>query len=290
MLELNLSENTNSQLQANGYNPQGKYYARVETKETYDLKKLAKHMHQHNAAFSSGLIVGILTDMVACIKELALDGNVIKIDDLGLFKASVESNGLTLRSGAKISAGKGSQRTDAELTSDISKQQFAVGAVKLIMQATGETTKDDMTSEAKLSFTKAARDLIKSKTGNDSTGNAGGEDNGGGDDNGSGGSGSGSGSGSITTGVAAPTIGGEAAFATSTQVTMSGPDGAEIRYTTDGSTPTASSTLYTEAITVSSSVTLKAIAIKDGQSSEVTTKQFVKSDGGADDPSGFEGA
>ena len=294
MLELNLSENTNSQLQANGYNPQGKYYARVETKETYDLKKLARHMHQHNAAFSSGLIVGILTDMVACIKELALDGNVIKIDDLGLFKASVESNGLTLRSGAKISAGKGSQRTDAELTSDISKQQFAVGAVKLIMQATGETTKDDMTSEAKLSFTKAARDLIKSKTGNDSTGNAGGEDNGGGDGNGSGGSGSGSGSGSgtgsITSGVAAPTIGGEAAFTTSTQVTMSGPDGAEIRYTTDGSTPTASSTLYTEPITVSSSVTLKAIAIKDGQSSEVTTKQFVKNTSGGDDPSGFEGA
>ena len=98
------------------------------------------------------------------------------------------------------------------------------------------------------------------------------------------------GSGSITTGVAAPTIGGEAAFTTSTQVTMSGPDGAEIRYTTDGSTPTASSTLYTEPITVSSSVTLKAIAIKDGQSSEVTTKQFVKNTSGGDDPSGFEGA
>ncbi len=99
-----------------------------------------------------------------------------------------------------------------------------------------------------------------------------------------------SGTGSITTGVAAPTIGGEGAFTTSTQVTMSGPDGAEIRYTTDGSTPTASSTLYTEPITVSSSVTLKAIAIKDGQSSEVTTKQFVKNTSGGDDPSGFEGA
>ena len=104
------------------------------------------------------------------------------------------------------------------------------------------------------------------------------------------GSGSGSGTGSITSGVAAPTIGGEGAFTTSTQVTMSGPDGAEIRYTSDGSTPTASSTLYTEAITVSSSVTLKAIAIKDGQSSEVTTKQFVKNTSGGDDPSGFEGA
>ena len=177
MLELNLSENTNSQIQANGYNPQGKYYARVETKETYTLKMLAKHMHQHNTAFSTGLITGVLTDMVACIKELVLEGNVIKIDDLGLFKASVEANALTLTSGAKISAGKGSQRTDAELTADIAKQQFAVGAVKLIMQATGETTKDDMTGDAKLSFTKAARDLIKSKTGSDATEGTGGSQN-----------------------------------------------------------------------------------------------------------------
>ena len=125
------------------------------------------------------------------------------------------------------------------------------------------------------------------ETGENDGGNGGGSGNGG---NSGGNGGNSGGSGSITTGVAAPTIGGEAAFTTSTQVTMSGPEGAEIRYTSDGSTPTASSTLYTEPLTVSSSVTLKAIAIKDGQSSEVTTKQFVKSDGGADDPSGFEGA
>ena len=125
------------------------------------------------------------------------------------------------------------------------------------------------------------------ETGENDGGNGGGSGNGG---NSGGNGGNSGGSGSITTGVAAPTIGGEGAFTTSTQVTMSGPDGAEIHYTTDGSTPTASSTLYTEPLTVSSSVTLKAIAIKDGQSSEVTTKQFVKSDGGADDPSGFEGA
>ena len=125
------------------------------------------------------------------------------------------------------------------------------------------------------------------ETGENDGGNGGGSGNGG---NSGGNGGNSGGSGSITTGVAAPTIGGEAAFTTSTQVTMSGPDGAEIHYTTDGSTPTASSTLYTEAITVSSSVTLKAIAIKDGQSSEVTTKQFVKNTSGGDDPSGFEGA
>ena len=99
---------------------------------------------------------------------------------------------------------------------------------------------------------------------------------GGGNQNGNGGSGIGSGSGSQTT-MTAPTIGGTSPFAESTQVTMSGPSGAEIRYTTDGSTPTNASSLYSAAITLSATATVKAIAIKDGQTSEVTTKVFTKS-------------
>lgn len=51
--------------------------------------------------------------------------------------------------------------------------------------------------------------------------------------------------------------------------------GAEIRYTTDGSTPTASSTLYSSPISVPSSQTLKAIAIKSGLSnSSVSTAAY----------------
>ena len=82
--------------------------------------------------------------------------------------------------------------------------------------------------------------------------------------------------------VAAPTISGTTPFETSTSVTMSGPTGAEIRYTTDGSTPTSSSSLYSSALSLSATTTVKAIAIKDGQSSEVTTKVFTKSGGGGD--------
>ena len=198
MIELNITKNTNENLQANGYTMLGKYYARAEVKKTYDMKELAKHMHQHNAAFSAGLIVGVLTNMVACIKELVLEGHVVKIADLGLFKASVEANALTLSAGARISAGKGAQRLDSELTADITKQQFAVKSVKLIMQATGETTKDDMTDEAQLTFTKAAKATIKSLTGNESNAPAntgggtspnpsqGGENNGGGNNGGGG--------------------------------------------------------------------------------------------------------
>ena len=89
-----------------------------------------------------------------------------------------------------------------------------------------------------------------------------------------------SGSGSMTPSVTAPTISGETQFTETTQVSISGPAGAEIRYTTDGSTPTAESTLYSEPFTLSDTATVKAIAIKDGVSSQVSTKSFTKGSGG----------
>ena len=64
---------------------------------------------------------------------------------------------------------------------------------------------------------------------------------------------------------------------------MSGPDGAEIRYTTDGSVPTAESTLYSAPFSLTATTTVKAIAIKNGVSSEVTAKTFTKSSGAGDD-------
>ena len=94
---------------------------------------------------------------------------------------------------------------------------------------------------------------------------------------GNGGSQNGSQNGSQAQTLAAPTISGTTPFAETTSVSMSGPDGAEIRYTTDGSAPTAESTLYSEAFTLSDTTTVKAIAIKDGESSEVATKYFYKS-------------
>ena len=186
MLEINLTKNNNEAIQGT----LGKYYGRVEYKGTMTTKELAEHMHHHNTAFSAGLIVGMLTDMAACIKELTLMGYVIKIDDLGLFKASIDANGLTLEQGSKISAGRGSQRTDEELAANPKAQQFAVGAVKMIMQATGATTIEKMNSDAKLSFTSKTKAMVKSLTGEDASDeNNGGDDNGG--DNNGGGNGGG---------------------------------------------------------------------------------------------------
>ena len=181
-LELNLTKNTNDAIQGT----LGKYYARVEYKGTIGLRELASHMHHHNTAFSKGIINGVLNDMVDCIKELALLGYVVKIDDLGLFKVSVDANGLTLENGAKITAGRGAQRTDEELEQNIGIQQFAVGAVKLIMQATGETTIDNMNRDARLAFTSKTKAMIKSLTGSDSTDDPEGTDNASGGANGGG--------------------------------------------------------------------------------------------------------
>ena len=85
------------------------------------------------------------------------------------------------------------------------------------------------------------------------------------------------GGGSENQALTSPSINGNTSFTESTQVSMSGPDGAEIHYTTDGSTPTAESTLYSEAFTLTENTTVKAIAIKDGQSSEVASRVFTKS-------------
>jgi len=98
-------------------------------------------------------------------------------------------------------------------------------------------------------------------------------------------SGSGSNSGSENSGsensgsesVMAPEISGTSPFTDTTQVTIQGPQGAEVRYTTDGSDPSAESSLYSEAITLSATTTIKAIAILDGETSAVASKTFTKS-------------
>lgn len=59
--------------------------------------------------------------------------------------------------------------------------------------------------------------------------------------------------------------------------------GATIRYTTDGSTPTASSAIYSAPITITQTTTIKAYAVKDGMpDSEVASATYTKSVTGID--------
>lgn len=88
--------------------------------------------------------------------------------------------------------------------------------------------------------------------------------------------------------VAAPQFSGETQFTETTQVSMSAESGAEIRYTLDGSTPTSSSTLYSAPVTLSDTTTVKAIAIKGGVSSSVTSRTYTKTSGGDNGGGGTE--
>ena len=76
--------------------------------------------------------------------------------------------------------------------------------------------------------------------------------------------------------VTPPTIDSEAFFDDQTTVTMTADEGADIYYTTDWSVPTDASTKYTGPFTISETTTIKAIAVKDGVGSAVTTKTITK--------------
>lgn len=70
----------------------------------------------------------------------------------------------------------------------------------------------------------------------------------------------------------------EPTFTESTTVTITAADGATIYYTTDGTTPTvgsATTQVYTVPFTINKTTTVKAIAVKDGVSSDVSENTFV---------------
>ena len=100
-----------------------------------------------------------------------------------------------------------------------------------------------------------------------------------------GGGGSTGGGGSNPSTLAAPTISGNTSFTQSTQVTITAAEGATIKYTTDGTTPTSESSTYSAPLTINATTTVKAIAIKDGKTSSVASKKFTK---GNDDGMGTD--
>ena len=161
MLELNISQNNNSYTSA-----YGKYFARVENKKTMSIDDMAQHMAEHQTPFSPGTILGILKDFVKCTREQCLMGNTVKIDNLAIFKCSVEANGMTIQEGYKIVAGLGglppTKNADGtSRTPDYTKEaQYAIKSAKLLAQATGDFTREELNDDASFRWTKAAKDAI----------------------------------------------------------------------------------------------------------------------------------
>ena len=151
MVELNVYKNTDSTSAQ-----YGKAYCRVDYKQTFDVPMLAKHMAEHNTPFSEGTIRGILTDMVKCIRHLTLDGNAVKIENLALFKASVQSNPCSRYGVMRATIGNKTARVNGQNV----ETGNAVKNVKLLAQATGEYTMAELNKDAALGWTKKAQDAI----------------------------------------------------------------------------------------------------------------------------------
>lgn len=77
------------------------------------------------------------------------------------------------------------------------------------------------------------------------------------------------------TNIAAPQILAESSlFADSLEVSIEAEEGCEIHYTVDGTAPTTQSPLYTDPFPVSTTTTVKAIAVRDGETSSIATRTF----------------
>ena len=109
----------------------GKWFAKNVVEETIDLDGLAEHMSNHNSPYSKGVIKGLLTDMIGCIKELLLEGKNVKIDDLAIFSLGIKN---------KLAA-------NSEDDFTVSKN---VEGVKLRARATGELMSKSLNLEATL--------------------------------------------------------------------------------------------------------------------------------------------
>ena len=129
---------------------EGKLYARVSYKESMNVQDVATHMASHNTIYSEGTIVGVMTDFVRCVRHLILEGKTVKIDNLAIFKATVEANGLTVLYDADTD--KVASATLGTLAAG-AKTGAAVKVVKLLAQATGEVTRDELKKSVKLTWT-----------------------------------------------------------------------------------------------------------------------------------------
>ena len=109
----------------------GKWYAKNVVEETIDLDGLSEHMSHHNSPYSKGVIKGLLTDMIQCIKELLLQGMNVKIDDLAIFSLGIKN---------KLAAA-----TEEDFT--VSKN---IEGVKLKARATGELMSKSLNLDATL--------------------------------------------------------------------------------------------------------------------------------------------
>ena len=250
----------------------GKWFLVPYWPETLTLRGLIERVAFGQSVYSRDIVEGVIQKLTTVMVELLKSGQPVKWDGLGTFTPNIQSRGVTQIKNVSVDQIQGvhinfipENAKGEELTSKKFKDLC-------VFEVLGYLVSTNIGTQQKPKYQRVLYpiDYQASGSGNNGGGTSGGSSQ-------SGGSQSGGSSQSAT--LASPTISGTTPFAETTSVSISGPAGAEIHYTTDGSTPTAESTLYSEAFTLSDTATVKAIAIKDGESSEVASKLFTKGEG-----------
>ena len=247
----------------------GKWYARLKSIETLSTTKLAKHISEHGSVYTQDVVEGVMTKFKNCLLEMLLESKKVKIAGLGTFYLTAECE-------------KGGADKEADFNVN---QHLKALHIRFLPDQTAEDNISSREFIKKAEFVNVKSFLSSGNSDEEGDGSGNGGTNGGSEQSGSGESGSGSSTGSESGGsqnsgseaVTAPEISGTSSFTDSTQVTIQGPQGAAIYYTTDGSTPTSESMDYSEPITLSATTTVKAIAILNGETSAVSSKTFTKS-------------
>ena len=235
-----------------------------------------QHFIQTQASVKKSDIKAVLDELGSAMKHFFELGQKVRLDGIGIFKVGFSSIGVNKKDdcGAQnITTRRVLFQPESERV--VVGQEKKDGKVKQKFVIVKTLVKDVVFEETYDTSLQPENENGSSLNGGtqNSGSNSGGSQSGGTSGNGS------NGGGSQSTALASPTISGTTPFAETTSVSISGPDGTEIHYTTDGSAPTAESTLYSEPFTLSDTTTVKAIAIKDGESSEVAIKLFTKGEG-----------
>ena len=75
----------------------GKTYGRLVHQDTMNTSDLCRHMMKHGTIFTSDVVKGVVERFIMCFEELLLEGNKIKLDGLGTFYLSINTEGVSDR-------------------------------------------------------------------------------------------------------------------------------------------------------------------------------------------------
>ena len=88
-LRIALRQNNNEDSKA-----YGKWYPEIDQSETISMRGLCDHMESHGSLYTRETIEAVIRKLVGCIPELAQQGIGVKLEGLGIFYPSVESDGV----------------------------------------------------------------------------------------------------------------------------------------------------------------------------------------------------